>query len=114
MLRGELPDEIAAQAEDLLLRPDKNSTEWKAFQAALDAKKCSPETLLLELNAWSSPLALHRHQFFSEHFPKGLAFEGTVPPCTLDLQAYPEATVEAYRSEEHTSELQSRGHLVCR
>ncbi len=100
MLRGELPDEIAAQAEDLLLRPDKNSTEWKAFQAALDAKKCSPETLLLELNAWSSPLALHRHQFFSEHFPKGLAFEGTVPSCTLDLQAYPEATVEAYSIDD--------------
>src|SRR5690625_6914957 len=24
------------------------------------------------------------------------------------------ATLEEYRSEEHTSELQSRGHLVCR
>src|SRR5690625_4624197 len=25
-----------------------------------------------------------------------------------------ESVAEAYRSEEHTSELQSRGHLVCR
>src|SRR5690625_7013758 len=27
---------------------------------------------------------------------------------------YLEATVDQLRSEEHTSELQSRGHLVCR
>ncbi|HLR29231.1 MAG TPA: ribonuclease catalytic domain-containing protein [Paenalcaligenes sp.] len=100
MLQGELPDEIAAQAEDLLLAPDKNSTEWKAFQAVLDAKKCSPEALLLELNAWSSPLALHRHQFFAEHFPKGLNFDGTVTDLALDLQDYPEAAVEAYSIDD--------------
>src|SRR5690625_4804343 len=100
MLRGELPDEIASQAENLLLQPDKNSTEWKAFQAVLDAKKCSPEALLLELNAWSSPLALHRHQFFAEHFPKGTQFEGTVTEYSLNLEQYPVAEVEAYSIDD--------------
>ncbi len=100
MLRGELPEDIAAQAETLLTQPDKNSTEWKAFQAVLQAKKCSPEALLLELNAWSSPLALHRHRFFTEYFPRGTAFERTPEPCSLDLQHYPLAEVEAYSIDD--------------
>src|SRR5690625_5983048 len=33
-----------------------------------------------------------------------------LPPNTLDT----EASIQQGRSEEHTSELQSRGHLVCR
>src|SRR5437870_10894111 len=33
--------------------------------------------------------------------------------CSAYLAPYPINSVD-YRSEEHTSELQSRGHLVCR
>src|SRR5690625_6584940 len=39
-----------------------------------------------------------------------LAFGETLPPLLVDSD---DATVIS-RSEEHTSELQSRGHLVCR
>src|SRR5439155_4541958 len=38
---------------------------------------------------------------------------GTPPAATLYADAI-RASMEQYRSEEHTSELQSRGHLVCR
>src|SRR5690625_618066 len=100
MLRGELPEEIAAMAEDLLLKPDKNSTEWKAFQAVLETKKCSPETLLLELNAWSSPLALHRQRFFLQYFPKGTTVTEPVPDFKVDLEQYPEAQVTAYSIDD--------------
>jgi|SRR5690625_367120 len=100
MLKGELPDEIAAMAEDILLKPDKNSTEWKAFQAAYEAKKCSPEALLLALNAWSSPLALHRQQFFSQYFPQGIKFKQEVPTFALDLDKYPLAEVTAYSIDD--------------
>src|SRR5690625_6470151 len=31
-----------------------------------------------------------------------------------DIETYRQRTVAVGRSEEHTSELQSRGHLVCR
>src|SRR5438309_6419093 len=48
------------------------------------------------------------------------ADDGTAVPCTV-LQAGPCVVVqrrtaqkEGYRSEEHTSELQSQFHLVCR
>src|SRR2546429_6537859 len=37
-----------------------------------------------------------------------------VPGETLDLRAAADAEAGAHRSEEHTSELQSRLHLVCR
>src|SRR5690625_6325997 len=43
---------------------------------------------------------------------RGLTYaEGKIFFNTLDGQLF---AVDAERSEEHTSELQSRGHLVCR
>ena len=74
MINGELPEAIAAIANNLLGAPDKNSLEWKAFDAAVQQLNISPEKLLLDLNAWSSPLALHRHRFFSQYFPRGTDF----------------------------------------
>src|SRR5439155_26578679 len=41
--------------------------------------------------------------------PAGSSGACTPPPCRS-----PRATGTGTRSEEHTSELQSRGHLVCR
>src|SRR3546814_6377712 len=66
-----LPPEIAAVAQTLLTRPDKNSMEWKAFEAAINTLGTSPEKLLLSLGAWPHALALHQHRFMSVHFPKG-------------------------------------------
>ena len=80
MLAGELPPAIAAVANSLLSTPDKNSLEWKAFDEAVKQSHRSPEQLLLDLNAWDSPLALHRHRFFSKYFPKGTDFA----PIKLD------------------------------
>lgn len=74
MVAGTLPPEIAAVAQTLLTRPDKNSMEWKAFEAAVDAVGTSPEKLLLSLGAWPHALALHQHRFMSAHFPKGTQF----------------------------------------
>src|SRR5690625_6976411 len=36
------------------------------------------------------------------------------PECLAVMEHRPMAVDRALRSEEHTSELQSRGHLVCR
>src|SRR5690625_6596640 len=48
----------------------------------------------------------------------GRATEGTGAEAARDLgqgwKVSPSVDVKAGRSEEHTSELQSRGHLVCR
>src|SRR5207253_8546464 len=48
------------------------------------------------------------HQPF--HFP----WPGEKPMSYVELQLYNMRHVQEHRSEEHTSELQSRGHLVCR
>src|SRR5436305_5287211 len=44
-------------------------------------------------------------------FAVGLAACGTAPNQTSQTAG---GTIEIHRSEEHTSELQSRPHLVCR
>lgn len=99
MVRGELPDSIAAVTNSLLSSPDKNSLEWKAFDAAVQELAISPEQLLLNLNAWSSPLALHRHRFFSQHFPRGTDFSD-VPPATEWGADLPIADIEAYSVDD--------------
>lgn len=105
MIAGELPAEIAAVANHLLTSPDKNSIEWKAFDAAVQHLAISPEQLLLDLNAWSSPLALHRYRFFSHYFPKGTDF----PEIELKNgwgQDFPLAEVQAYSLDDaNTTEI---------
>ncbi len=99
MIAGELPEAIAAAANSLLSSPDKNSLEWKAFEAAVKELSISPEQLLLNLNAWSSPLALHRHRFFSQHFPRGIEFpEVQLPSYSLD--ELPLADITAYSVDD--------------
>lgn len=98
MLEGELPAEIAAVANHLLTSPDKNTLEWKAFDAAVTQSGMSAEKLLLKLNAWSSPLALHRHRFLSQYFPRGTEFSA------IELDEYgsdlPLADVVAYSVDD--------------
>src|SRR5690625_5871933 len=53
-------------------------------------------------------------------YDKGIsALEGAIPICrlaliTMGMKTATTAVLFTNRSEEHTSELQSRGHLVCR
>src|SRR5690625_6970444 len=57
----------------------------------------------------------HIKQFKTSSVPVVLAATydptNSLPSVNIDYEA---AAYEATRSEEHTSELQSRGHLVCR
>jgi len=98
MTTGTLPPEIAEVAPSLLLRPDKNSLQWKALDAACQQTGKTPDQLLLQLGAWPHPLALMRFRFLAQQFPKGTGFaEVTLPelPDTL-----PEADVEAYSVDD--------------
>lgn len=94
MIAGRLPEAVARAATSFLTRPDKNSLEWKAFDAAVQHLGTTPERLLLTLKAWPHPLALHQHRFLSTHFPKGHQFEpvqlaGIGPGLPLaDVEAY--------------------------
>ncbi|NYT63452.1 RNB domain-containing ribonuclease [Alcaligenaceae bacterium] len=79
MVAGQLPQAIKDIANTLLTRPDKNTLQWKAFEAALDQLRTSPEKLLLQLGAWPNALAIHLHRFMSVNFPKGTQFPPVEP-----------------------------------
>ncbi|MCB5362639.1 RNB domain-containing ribonuclease [Pusillimonas sp. CC-YST705] len=98
MLAGQLPEAIGRMADDLLTRPDKNSLEWKAFDAAVAQSGKSAEQLLLDLQAWPHALAVHRRRFFAQYFPKGTAFPAFESPIVPD--ALPDADVEAYSLDD--------------
>jgi exoribonuclease-2 len=98
MIAGTLPDELADQAQTFLVRPDKNSMGWKAFDAAVNQLGTTPEKLLLQLGVWPHPLALHHSRFMATHFPRGTGFPAIAPPALPDTLAL--AEVEAYSIDD--------------
>ncbi|HLR78058.1 MAG TPA: RNB domain-containing ribonuclease, partial [Burkholderiaceae bacterium] len=98
LVAGTLPPELADVAPGFIIRPDKNTLEWKAFDAAVNQLNTTPEELLLTLKVWPHPLALHRYRFLATHFPRGTGFpDVTLPPLKADL---PEAAVSAYTIDD--------------
>lgn len=101
MAAGRLPEEIAQVAETLLIRPDKNTMQWKALDAACARLQKSPDRLLLELGAWPNPLALLKRRFLATHFPRGTGFPETpLPPLDREL---PLADAEIYSIDDITT-----------
>jgi len=101
MIQGELPADIAPVAPSFLIKPDKNTLAWKAFDAAVAQLSTTPERLLLTLGVWPHALALHRHRFFAEHFPHGVVHAPVAAPTlAADL---PAAEVEAYSVDDDST-----------
>lgn len=98
LVAGELPDALAEVAPGFIIRPDKNSLEWKAFDAAVTQLNTTPEKLLLSLNVWPHPLALHRYRFLATHFPRGTAFPDVA--VTSGERDLPLADVAAYTIDD--------------
>lgn len=80
MAAGRLPDAIAQVAESLVVRPDKNSQQWKALDVACARLQKTPERLLLDLGAWPHALALHKRRFLATNFPRGTDFPNLPAP----------------------------------
>jgi exoribonuclease-2 len=97
---GQLPDTIKSSARQLLTKPDKNSIEYKALDAACSALQTSPARLLLKLGAIASAKQLHLSRFLTEHFPRGTEFSSISLPSIPDL---PLADVAAFSIDDVTS-----------
>jgi exoribonuclease-2 len=98
---GKLPEALAGRAIGLLTKPDKNSIEYKALEAAAAARGISQARLMLECGGIPSARALHEARFLSEFFPHGVGFPAVpVPPLPEDL---PEAEVEAFSIDDVTT-----------
>lgn len=107
---GKLPAAMSAIVRQLLFRPDKNSIEYKAMEAACAALQTTPARLMLSVGALSSPRELHSQRFLFEHFPKGTGFPALSLPSLPQL---PRADVEAFSIDDVTTTEIDDAFSVC-
>ena len=101
-VNGGLPDIIRAQAALLLVRPDKQSIEYRALERASERLHKAHDRLLVELGAFGSPRELHFGRFAAEFFPRGVAFPALpAPAATAD--DLPVGEVEAFSVDDSTT-----------
>lgn len=95
-----LPAPIKAVALQLLFKPDKNSIEYKALDAACNELQISPQNLMLSVGGIGSPKELHFAKFLYEQFPKGTGFPDISIPAVSSL---PVADVQAFSIDDVTT-----------
>ncbi len=101
MLAGELPAELKDQVMTILVRPDKNSIEWKAVADAAAESRMSMLNLMLSLGGVASPWRWHVESFYMQNFPKGRGFSAELPaPETTGWDALPLADVAAFSIDD--------------
>ncbi len=95
--RFELPVEFAEHLAQLLYKPDRNTLEVKALEAACAATHLSAAHLLQRCGALPSTQDYHLQRFLFEHFPKGTGF----PPVELSAwEELPQAGVNAFSIDD--------------
>lgn len=108
--RFELPVELADKLPQLLFKPDRNTLEVKALEAACSATGWSAAQLLHRCGAIPSTQDFHLQAFLSEHFPKGVAFS---PVELAGWEALPQAAVAAFSIDDaSTTEIDDAFSLV--
>ncbi|MGV3469801.1 ribonuclease catalytic domain-containing protein [Limnobacter sp.] len=100
LVRRELPDGFAKQAATLLVRPDKNSAEYKALMLACTEAGRSPDVLLIECGAFKSVHEMMRARFAAVYFPKGPEIDLPAPEVPAELAELPLANVRAFSIDD--------------
>lgn len=96
-----LPEPFRNKVLQLLFKPDKNSLEYKAMDAACTALGMTPMRLMVSAGGVASARALHEAKFLAECFPKGTGFPDIdVPEPQADL---PVADVQAFSIDDVTT-----------
>jgi exoribonuclease II len=103
MLNGELPEAIRSKARQLVFKPDKQSIEFKAVDAAGIEKRLSANHLLLELGAFSSAKHLMQERFLAEHFPRSAGFEFFPSEPSSDWQSLPLSPARAFSIDDSST-----------
>ncbi|MDO8263933.1 MAG: RNB domain-containing ribonuclease [Gallionella sp.] len=100
LCRFELPAEFAEHLAQLLYKPDRNTLEVKALEAACAATHLSAAHLLHRCGALPSTHDFHFQKFLLEHFPGGTGF----PPVELSAwDELPLAGVNAFSIDDATT-----------
>ncbi len=98
--RFELPAEFAEHLTQLLYKPDRNTLEVKALEAACAATHLSVAHLLHRCGALPSTHDYHFHKFLFENFPNGTGF----PPVEISpWEELPLAGVNAFSIDDATT-----------
>ena len=98
------PKEIAAQAINLLVNPDKNSNIWKALSDAASESRMTPLRLLLSLGAIASPYRWHVDSFYASYFPKGKGFASDLSlPTEAGWEDLSIANVKAFSIDDSST-----------
>ncbi len=97
---GRLPDSMKGAVRQLLFKPDKNSIEYKALEAACEELHTTPQRLMLQTGGIDSPRNLHFAKFLFEYFPKGTGFPDVKLPA---LPPLPLADVQAFSIDDVTT-----------
>ena len=96
-----LPEEFKPHLSQLLYKPDKNSTEWKALEAVCTDKKLSTVKLMEKCGAIPSSHDYHLNQFIWEFFPSGIGFgELESQPIPDNFSDLPYADVAAFSIDD--------------
>ena len=85
LIRFELPSEFAGQLSQILYKPDRNTLEVKALEAACEATRLSAAHLLHRCGAIPSEYEYHLQKFLCENFPKGTDFPAVDLPQIAEL-----------------------------
>ena len=97
LVRFELPAEFAGQIGQLLYKPDRNTIEVKALEAACAATHLSAAHLLHRCGALPSTHDYHLQRFLFEHFPRGTGF----PPIEISTwDELPLASANAFSIDD--------------
>ena len=97
-----LPEEFGPLLPELLYKPDKNSVEWKALNAACITTKLSLLSLLNKCGAIPSSHDYHLHRFKIDYFPSGIESNITEDndKKLSDISALPIADVVAFSIDD--------------
>ncbi len=95
-----LPEEFAGKVPQLLYKPDRNTVEVKALEAACAASHLSAAHLLERCGAIPSTRDYHLQRFLFEHFPQGTGF----PDVGVDMHPeLPLADAKAFSIDDATT-----------
>lgn len=99
-----LPEEFRSHLDDLLYKPNKNTTEWKALDSVCTATKLSVPKLFEKCGAIPSTHDYHFNQFLREYFPEGTTFNLPEMDCVFsDPENLPIAEVAAFSIDDVTT-----------
>jgi exoribonuclease II len=96
--RGELPETFKPLLRDLIYKPDKNSLEYKAIDAAASAAKQTPLQILAHAGGIPSTHDYHLNGFLFEYFPEGTGF-ADIPIAAPDADL-PLADISAFSIDD--------------